>query len=181
MSDGESRKADAGDPAKTPDVDRLRDQLDSYMAENNLRSTGQRRLIVQCFFETTEHVTIEDLLERVRRTDPGIGYATVYRTMKMLTEGGIATEHKFSDGMARYELGDDENHHDHLICLDCGKIQEFEEPLIEELQSRIAKRYGFQIVDHKHELYGRCGDATCPERESARAKALSSSPPRRQF
>lgn len=165
-------------PVKNPNVERLRDQLDNYMAENNLRSTGQRRIIVQCFFETTGHVTIDELLEEVRRIDSGIGYATVYRTMKMLTEGGIAHEHKFSDGMARYELGDDETHHDHLICLDCGKIQEFEEPLIEELQQRIARRYGFDIVDHKHELYGRCGKTDCPERGKHRYKGASTHPPK---
>lgn len=180
MSDGESLKAGAGSPARLPDVDRLREQLDSYMAKNSLRSTGQRRTIVECFFSTTDHVTIDELLERVRVHDPGIGYATVYRTMKMLTEGGIASEHKFSDGMSRYELGDDDTHHDHLICLDCGKIREFEEPLIEELQQRIAQRYGFEIVDHKHELYGRCLDAACPERGrgGAALKSTSHPPPR---
>jgi Fur family transcriptional regulator, ferric uptake regulator len=156
MPSGESKRIRAGDEPKGPDVERLRGQLDSFMAQQGLRSTGQRRLIIEAFFGATGHVTIEDLLERVRRDDSGIGYATVYRTMKMLAAGRIAHEHKFSDGMTRYELADDSGHHDHLICVECGRIQEFEEPLIEELQERIAQRYGFQIIEHKHELYGLC-------------------------
>lgn len=150
---------------KHPNVGRLRTQLDSYMAEQGLRSTGQRRAIVECFFASTGHATIEELLERVRKQDHGIGYATVYRTMKMLAAGGIAHEHKFSDGMTRYELADEDSHHDHLICVECGRIQEFEEPLIEELQLRIAQRYGFTIVDHKHELYGICDDPECSRKK----------------
>ncbi|HEX2732044.1 MAG TPA: transcriptional repressor [Polyangiaceae bacterium] len=168
MTSGESRKAQAGKPAKHPDVSRLRSQLDTYMAEQGLRSTGQRRAIIESFFSTAGHATIEDLLERVRQKDPGIGYATVYRTMKMLAAGGIAHEHKFSDGMTRYEIEDEDAHHDHLICVECGRIQEFEEPLIEELQARIAQRYGFTIVDHKHELYGLCSDSKCVARRKAR-------------
>jgi Fur family ferric uptake transcriptional regulator len=141
------------------------------MAEQGLRSTGQRRTIIERFFEAEGHVSIDELLEQVRRTDPGIGYATVYRTMKMLTASGIAHEHKFGDGLARYEPADDETHHDHLICVECGGIEEFEEPLIEDLQERIAQRYGFQIIDHKHELYGVCNKATCQE-SAAKKRAV---------
>ncbi len=140
---------------------RLREQLKSYMEEQGLRSTGQRRHIVEIFFDCGRHVTIDELLELVRKRDPGIGYATVYRTMKMLTAGGVAHEHKFSDGMTRYELADEGAHHDHLICVRCGRIQEFEEPLIEELQQRIASHYNFALVDHKHELYGVCQGGKC--------------------
>jgi Fur family ferric uptake transcriptional regulator len=155
-----------GRPARDPDVERLRSQLHAYMAEQGLRSTGQRRVIIERFFESKGHVSIDELLANVRRTDPGVGYATVYRTMKLLTASGIAHEHKFGDGLARYEPTDDSTHHDHLICVECGRIQEFEEPLIEDLQERIAQRYDFQIVEHKHELYGLCDQPSC------RAKAL---------
>jgi Fur family ferric uptake transcriptional regulator len=126
------------------------------MLHRGLRSTEQRRLIVDTFFEGSEHVTLDGLLERVRALDPRIGYATVYRTMKMLSEGGVAHERKFGDGLTRYELADEGAHHDHLICMECGSIQEFEEPTIEELQERVAVRYGFEVHHHKHELYGRC-------------------------
>jgi Fur family ferric uptake transcriptional regulator len=111
---------------------------------------------VDTFFEGSEHVTLDGLLERVRALDPRVGYATVYRTMKMLSEGGVAHERKFGDGLTRYELADEGAHHDHLICIECGSIQEFEEPTIEEFQERVAARYGFDVHHHKHELYGRC-------------------------
>lgn len=158
MPIGEQKRGRTPEEPRGPDVTRLRGQLDSFMARQGLRSTGQRRVIIDAFFKATGHVTIDDLLERVRRSDAGIGYATVYRTLKMLAAGGIAHEHKFSDGMTRYELADDTGHHDHLICVECGRIQEFEEPMIEELQERIAQRYGFHILEHKHELYGLCSE-----------------------
>jgi Fur family ferric uptake transcriptional regulator len=129
------------------------------MAKKGLRSTSQRRLIIDTFFEGAPHMTIEDLLAEVRTRDKGIGYATVYRTLKLLAECGVASERRFGDGLSRYELADEATtHHDHLICVTCGKIIEFEEPRIEELQDEIAARYGFEIASHKHEMYGTCAD-----------------------
>jgi Fur family ferric uptake transcriptional regulator len=136
------------------------------MAQRGLRSTEQRRLIIEKLFEATEHVTIDQLLERVRASDPRVGYATVYRTMKLLAEGGLVEERKFGDGFTRYELADEEAHHDHLICVSCGKITEFEEPQIEELQDKIAKRYGFVVQHHKHELYGICAECAKKQRDT---------------
>ena len=138
------------------------------MAKKGLRSTDQRRLIVDTFFRAPNHISIEELLAQVREKEPKVGYATVYRTLKLLTECGVAHERRFGDGLTRYELADDESHHDHLICLDCGKIIEFEEPQIEELQERIAKRHGFTVTSHKHEMYGSCADC---QTKTARAAA----------
>lgn len=177
MTVDESRGARVGTIARAPNLQRLREQLDTYMSEQGLRSTEQRRLIIDKFFESAEHLTIEQLLEEVRRDDPKVGYATVYRTMKMLADGGIANELNFGDSVTRYELADEEAHHDHLICEVCGRIIEFEEPLIEELQERIAARYDFKIKHHKHELYGSCSDPeTCEYRntESGRGKGSGS-------
>jgi Fur family ferric uptake transcriptional regulator len=144
------------DPAA---LERLRARLNTYMAKKGLRSTAQRRLIVDTFFEGAAHMTIEDLLNEVRNRDRGIGYATVYRTLKLLAECGVASERKFGDGLSRYELSDDAgSHHDHLICVSCGKITEFEEPRIEALQDDVAARHDFTITFHKHEMYGLCGD-----------------------
>lgn len=148
----------SADETSDPDRDRLRRDLGAYMEQRGLRSTEQRRLIIDKLFETSEHVTIDQLLEAVRAVDSRVGYATVYRTMKLLAEGGLVHERKFGDGFTRYELADEQSHHDHLICLSCGKITEFEEPEIEELQERIAARYGFAVEDHKHELYGKCAE-----------------------
>jgi Fur family ferric uptake transcriptional regulator len=156
VKSGETGQLPSGRIPKAPDTDRLRVELESYMAKRGLRSTEQRRLIIDTFFQQAEHVTIDELLDKVRSIDSRIGYATVYRTLKMLADGGIVQEHKFGDGFTRYELADEHAHHDHLICLDCGSITEFEEPMIEELQDRIAARYGFVVQAHKHELYGIC-------------------------
>ncbi len=160
-----SGSAKVGAAPKNPDIDRLRRNLDDYMSEKGLRTTEQRKLIVSTFLQNDAHPTIEELLEQVRASDPRVGYATVYRTMKMLTEGGMANELHFGDGATRYEIADEDAHHDHLICEECGNIVEFEEPLIEELQERIATQHGFVVTHHKHELYGHCADRkACAER-----------------
>jgi Fur family ferric uptake transcriptional regulator len=138
------------------------------MLKKGLRSTAQRRLIIDTFFEGAPHMTIEDLLAEVRTRDKGIGYATVYRTLKLLAECGVASERRFGDGLSRYELADEATtHHDHLICVSCGKIIEFEEPRIEELQDAIAERYGFEITSHKHEMYGTCSDCRAARKGGA--------------
>jgi Fur family ferric uptake transcriptional regulator len=164
---GETRLEHKDHPEhRRPDVVRLRRDLDAYMVRRGLRSTEQRRLIIDTFFASPEHVSLDELLERVRVSDSRIGYATVYRTMKMLSDGGIAHERKFGDGFTRYELADEEAHHDHLICVECGSIEEFEEPRIEELQDEVAAHHGFEVRHHKHELYGRC--RSCRERGPSR-------------
>jgi Fur family ferric uptake transcriptional regulator len=151
---------------RPPNLERLRGDLNAYMSKRGLRSTEQRRLIIDTFFDSGEHITIDSLLKQVRAVDSRVGYATVYRTMKLLTDSGIVQEHKFGDGFTRYELSDEEAHHDHLICMECGKITEFEEPAIERLQERIAERYRFEVRAHKHELYGIC--AECQKRRALR-------------
>lgn len=132
--------------------------LDAYMVRQGLRSTEQRRVIVDTFVAAQSHLTIEELLTLVKQRDPRIGYATVYRTLKMLAESGIANELHFGDGFSRYELREALSHHDHLICTSCGKIVEFEEPEIEQLQARVAESHGFLITSHRHEMYGLCPD-----------------------
>jgi Fur family transcriptional regulator, ferric uptake regulator len=164
-------ESEAENLPRPPDVDRLRRELVEFMARRGLRSTEQRRVIIDKLFQTSEHVTIDQLLEAARAEDSRIGYATVYRTMKLLVEGGLVHERKFGDGHTRYELADGEAHHDHLICLSCGKIEEFEEPAIEELQDQVARRYGFTVQHHKHELYGIC--KSCADKELARSRTDS--------
>jgi Fur family ferric uptake transcriptional regulator len=147
---------------------RLRERLDAYMVKKKLRSTAQRRLIVDTFFEGGSHLSIEDLLREVRARDGGIGYATVYRTLKLLAECGVASERRFGDGLSRYELADDDDdHHDHLICTTCNTITEFEEPKIERLQEVVAARYGFRVTSHKHEMYGVCASCQALEKRGA--------------
>lgn len=152
-------------PASTPNLEHFRSLLHEHMVRRGLRTTDQRKLIVETFFQAPNHISIEELLAQVRQQDPRVGYATVYRTLKLLTECGVAFERKFGDGLTRYELADEASHHDHLICLECGKIIEFEEERIEQLQEEIATRHGFLLRSHKHEMYGTCTDCQAkPER-----------------
>lgn len=146
------------------DREQFRQMLESFMAKKGLRSTKQREHIVEAFFAQPDHVSIEELLARVRERDPSIGYATVYRTLKLLAESGVANERKFGDGLTRYELADGDAHHDHLICVECKRIVEFEEPRVEALQEEIAKRHGFVIRSHKHEMYGICPECQAKSR-----------------
>lgn len=143
-------------PRNAPELERFRQLLAAYMAKKGLRATDQRRLIVDSFLGSASHVSIEELLAAVRKKDPGVGYATVYRTLKLLAECGVALERRFGDGLTRYELADDSEHHDHLICVECQRITEFHEPRIEVLQDEIARAFGFELRSHKHEMYGVC-------------------------
>lgn len=164
--------ASASKEIVAPNLERFHAMLHDHMEKRGLRKTEQRNVIVETFFKATHHISIEELLSEVRQKDPRVGYATVYRTLKLLTECGVAFERKFGDGLTRYELADESHHHDHLICVDCGKIVEFEEPQIEELQERIAARYGFTLKTHKHEMYGSC--AECTAKTAARSASRRS-------
>ncbi len=134
------------------------------MDKRGLRSTSQRRLVTDLFFHSQGHLSIDDLLTVVRQKDPRVGYATVYRTLKLLKESGVAYERHFGDGVSRYEIAHEDEHHDHMICNDCGKIVEFENSEIERLQDDEAKRQGFRITRHKLELYADCLRTPCPDR-----------------
>jgi Fur family ferric uptake transcriptional regulator len=138
------------------DVEQLRTRLNDYMNRHGLRSTEQRRVVTEQFFASEGHLSIEDLLDRVRVEEPKIGYATVYRTLKLLKECGLAFERHFGDGVSRYEVAWEDEHHDHLICIECEKIIEFENHGIEQLQRQVASKHDFRLIRHKLELYGIC-------------------------
>ena len=136
----------------------LKERWRTYLQENNLNTTQQRELIVEQFLRCREHVSIDELLARVRKRNRKVGYATVYRTLKLLVDSGLAIQRQFGDGQARFEV--DGDHHDHLICTKCGLILEFEDDEIEQLQEKIAERLGgFKVTRHRHELYGLCPKA----------------------
>ncbi len=128
--------------------------LSQYLEEHNLKHTKQREAILAAFLEATGHITSEDIHSRVRTEHPNIGYTTVYRTMKLLCDAGLASERRFDDGVTRYEI--EQEHHDHLVCLRCGKIIEFECAMIEKTQMVVADRCRFRVLRHRHELYGHC-------------------------
>lgn len=127
----------------------------ALLSSKGLKSTKQRDAIVQEFLKLEDHVDIDSLYQRVKAKNPKIGYATVYRTMKLLKECGMASERHFGTRQALYEPHHN-THHDHLICVNCNKIIEFENEKIEKLQDAIAQKYGFRLENHKHELYGTC-------------------------
>lgn len=132
------------------------EQLTEYLSGKGLKSTSQRDSILKIFVDAGQHLSAEELYARVKKTHPRIGYATVYRTLKLLANAGLAEEQRFEDGFTRYEFKATEGHHDHLICTRCGEIVEFENERIETLQQDVARKNGFQVQTHKLEIYGLC-------------------------
>lgn len=129
-----------------------------YLAANRLKTTPQRRLILDIFLAEPGHVSSEELYAKIKRRDGSIGQATVYRTLKLLAECSLAQAVSFADGITRYEPHFGVEHHDHLICEDCGRTIEIVDPVIERRQEELAGRYGFSLSRHKMDLYGLCPD-----------------------
>jgi len=130
--------------------------LEGYINQNNLKITRQRRSVLKAFLECESHVSAEELYNVVSLTKSKIGLATVYRTLALLTESGLASELNFGDGQKRYEHRYRHSHHDHMICTECGKIIEFNHPLIEKFQEEVAADNKFTITSHKLDLLGIC-------------------------
>src|SRR4030043_2255417 len=123
------------------------------ISEEGLKTTRQREEVLNIFLNSSGHKSLSQIYAQVVKVNPKIGYITVYRTLKLLTRLGLATQRKFDDGETRYEPASEGRHHDHLICLDCGKIIEFEDQTLEALQNRIAQRHRFKTSHHPMELY----------------------------
>src|SRR5262245_53353894 len=114
-----------------------------HLRSQGLKRTAQRDLILEVFLGTEDHVTGDDLYRLVRERDPNVGQTTVYRTLKLLTGAGLAREARFGDGRAHYEHNYKHQHHDHMICSECGKIIEFYSPELEAIQDAMAARINF--------------------------------------
>lgn len=127
-----------------------------FIARKGLKTTRQRDTVLECFLSSDHHMSTEDLYLKVRAKHPTIGFATVYRTLKLFAESGIAREIHFGDGQTRYEHVEEGEHHDHMICTRCGAVTEFENETIERLQAEVAEQFGFVVEKHKLELYGIC-------------------------
>jgi Fur family ferric uptake transcriptional regulator len=128
----------------------------TLISGGGLKATKQREEILNIFLNSPGHKNLSQIYAQVAKVNPKIGYATVYRTLKLFTRLGLADQRKFDDGETRYEPTTEGSHHDHLICLDCGKIIEFEDKALETLQNSIARRHHFKVFHHRMELYGRC-------------------------
>tara|TARA_B100001121_G_scaffold307559_1_gene329356 strand:- start:2029 stop:2451 length:423 start_codon:yes stop_codon:yes gene_type:complete len=135
----------------------MTDTIEKKCIEKGVKLTEQRKIIARIMSESKEtygesdHPDVDELYNRVSKIDPKISIATVYRTVKLFEEAGILVKHDFKAGKARYEINDD---HNHLIDIKTGEIIEFVDSEIEELQKKIAEKYGYELVDHKLELYG---------------------------
>src|SRR3954464_4200435 len=140
--------------AATPAEARAR--LNEWIAERGPKGTPPRDLIVDTVFSSTGHLRVDELLSKVQDRDENIGAATVYRTMKILADSGLASPRHFEDGQTRYEAAIGRHHHDHLICTSCPAIIEFENGPIGELQDLGARQHGSLAPRHKLELYGLC-------------------------
>jgi Fur family ferric uptake transcriptional regulator len=127
-----------------------------FIARKKLKMTPQRRRILDVFLAEEGHATSEELYQKVKKDHPSIGQATVYRTLKLLADAGLAKAVEFGDGAVRYEILYGQSHHDHLICERCGVNVEVVDPSIERLQEQVAARHGFALTGHKLYLYGIC-------------------------
>ncbi len=135
---------------------RAKDIFMSYVKEKGLRNTRQREIIRDAFLSENKHITVDDLYNSVKKTNPEIGYATVHRNLKLMCESGLAEEIKVGSSKTRYEQKYGHKHHDHLICLKCGKFIEVHDSRIEKLQDKLAEANDFVPQRHKLEIYGLC-------------------------
>lgn len=136
-----------------------------HIQKAGLKKTAQRDLILDVFLRTEEHLSSEDLYNLVKKEDQTIGQTTVYRTLKLLTEAGLAREVRFGDGRTHYEHNYKHQHHDHMICIECGKIIEFFSAELEAIQDDMAEKHGFETTSHSLRMWGYCSDCSQARRE----------------
>jgi Fur family ferric uptake transcriptional regulator len=139
-------------------VARVHRVFEEHLAENGLRLTGQRRAILDLFLASDHHLSQEEIYQTLR--GKGIGRATVFRTLKTLQECGLAAPVVGRDGTPRFEINLERPHHDHLICIECGRIQEVRWPALEKIQEETCRRAGFAPKWHRHEIFGLCRDCS---------------------
>lgn len=163
----EMTTANQGAGAASDDEAWVWSTLDAYLSKNMLKQTKQRKLIIEYFLRFAEtHIDAETVYESLKNDGHNVGLATVYRSLNLLTDANILEKHTFADGRFVYEISHPEDHHDHLVCTDCGHVEEFENEEIERLQHEVAKSLGFSLKDHKLELIGSCIKKNCPHKTS---------------
>lgn len=146
--------------------------LKKHIQGRQLKLTRQRQIILDVLLAMPGHVTAEELYEASAKKNASIGLATIYRTLHLFCQAGLTQGREFGEGQTRYELVYNHHHHDHLVCLHCGKIIEFENMDIEHLQEQVAKEHFFKIQRHKLELYGACQE--CQKKAAHKAKQKGS-------
>lgn len=130
--------------------------FDEFIRSKGLRHTSQRDNVLKVFLETEKHVSVDELYHLVRKQYPGIGYTTVYRTMRLLSDCGLCRGVDLGDGILKFEHEYGHTHHDHLICTECDGLIEVLDPEIEKLQEAMARKHSFTPLRHKLEIFGIC-------------------------
>ncbi|MGH9761852.1 MAG: Fur family transcriptional regulator [Blastocatellia bacterium] len=141
-----------------------------HLRKTRLKRTAQRDLILDVFLGAEGHVSSEDLYAMVKAKDPSVGFTTVYRTLKLLRDSGLARELESYDGTTLYEHDYKHTHHDHLICVRCGKLIEFYSEEIEKLQDQIVRQYRFKPLHHSHRIFGICSACQKTEKVAMAAR-----------
>lgn len=147
------------------EVEQIMKEFHERLKDAGLKSTKQRDVIAERFFSLDKHITADELLTEVRSVQSSVGYATVYRTLKLLVEQGFAMEKDFGDGCKRYDpVHGQDPHHDHLICVDCRRVVEFNDDAIAERAALVARELGFELRRKRLELYAECRTPKCPHK-----------------
>ncbi len=130
--------------------------FEHFLGEQRLRMTSQRKMVLQCLLNGKHHLREEEIFQQARRYARGLGRTTVFRTLKLLEQCGLADRVEAADGTPRFELKHDRPHHDHMVCVMCGRIIEFQSPQMELHQNQAIKDHGFEALWHRHEIFGYC-------------------------
>lgn len=146
-------------------------RFSEFLARNRLRLTQERRTILDEMLQIRGHFDADSLLAHFRRKGSAVSRATLYRTLARLAEAGLVHKIEMAEGQAQYEVMVGRHHHDHMICLECGRIVEFESREIERLQEEICRRKGFRMIGHMHQIRGRCAACAAGDGKSAAAAA----------
>jgi Fur family ferric uptake transcriptional regulator len=144
----------------------------NHIQKKGLKRTAQRDLILDVFLRTERHLSNEDLYRLVQEEDPGVGQTTVYRTLKLLTEAGLAREVRFGDGRTHYEHNYKHEHHDHMICSECGRIIEFYSAELEALQDAMAAKHRFEISQHLLRIIGVCAECRRARKQKTNSETM---------
>lgn len=145
----------------------------AHIQKKGLKRTAQRDLILDVFLRTEEHLSSEDLYQLVHKEDSTVGQTTVYRTLKLLAEAGLAREVRFGDGLTHYEHNYKHQHHDHMICSNCGKIIEFFSAELEAIQDAMAAKHKFEVEQHLLRIIGTCADCRRAKRDAEKQAGKS--------
>jgi Fur family ferric uptake transcriptional regulator len=169
----ESAHRNGGSEVVQPTMTEEQEVFLQHIQKKGLKRTAQRDLILDMFLRTEAHLSSEDLYRLIQKEDATIGQTTVYRTLKLLTEAGLAREVRFGDGITHYEHNYKHDHHDHMICSECGRIIEFFSAELEAIQDAMAAKHRFQVTQHLLRIIGICAECRRDMREPDKGQTVT--------